>query len=87
MIGNYRGTSLGCRFFFRLLARRLGKFCEENIFTEAQRDFRRKRKCADLVLRRLCKIRKRERRCYYLAFLDISMAYNSVVEGLWHKMR
>ena len=33
-------------------------------------------------------MRKREKRNSYLAFLDISKAYDSVWwEGLWHKMR
>ena len=36
----------------------------------------------------MCKLRKREKKASYLAFLDVSKAYDSVWrEGLWCKMR
>ena len=69
------------------LTRRLGEFAEESILTEAQGEFRGKRSCADqiLVLRGVCELR---RKGTYLAFLDVSKAYDTVWrEGLWEKMR
>ena len=48
--------------FTRLLARRLGKSCEEKVFTEVQGGFMRKRS-GQFVLRGLCEIQKWERKC------------------------
>ena len=40
------------------------------------------------MLRDICEVQKREKKNSYLAFLDITKAYDSVWrEGLWHKMR
>ena len=40
------------------------------------------------MLRDVCELRKREKKTSYLAFLDVSKAYNSVWrERLWCKMR
>ena len=72
----------------RALARRLGRFDEDRILTEVQGGFRSGRRCSDqwLLLRDVCEVWKRENS--YLAFLDISKAFDSVWrEGLWHKMR
>ena len=90
---NYRGIALGscvAKVFTRCLTRRLGEFAEERILTEAQGGFRGKRSCADqiLVLRGVCELRRRRRKGTYLAFLDVSKAYDTVWrEGLWEKMR
>ena len=90
---NYRGIALGScvtKVFTRCLTRRLGEFAEERILTEAQGGFRGKRSCADqiLVLRGVCELRRRRRKGTYLAFLDVSKAYDTVwQEGLWEKMR
>ena len=91
--GNYRGIALGscvAKVFTRVLTRRLGEYAEERILTEAQGGFRAKRSCSDqiLILRGVCKLRRRKRRGTYLAFLDVSKAYDTVWrEGLWEKMR
>ena len=90
---NYRGIALGscvAKVFTRCLTRRLGEFAEDRILTEAQGWFRGKRSCADqiLVLRGVCELRRRRRKGTYLAFLDVSKAYDTVWrEGLWEKMR
>ena len=64
----------------RLMARRLGKFTEDRILTEAQGGFRSHRRCSDqwLVLRGACELRKGEKKASYLAFLDASKVYDSV---------
>ena len=68
------------KVFVRVLARRLGRFAEDRISTEAQGGFRSGRSCSDqwLVLRGVCKVHKREKKNSYLAFLGISEAYDSV---------
>ena len=68
--------------------RRLRRFSEDRILTEAQRGLRSGR-CSDqqLVLRGVCEVQKRGKKKSYMAFLDISKAYDSGREGLWHKMR
>ena len=53
---NYRGVTLGCsvaKVFMREMARRLGRFAEDRILTEAQGGFRSHKRCSDqwLVLR------------------------------------
>ena len=60
--------------------RRLGRFAEDRILIEAQGRFRSGRRCLDqwLVLSGVCEVRKREKKNSYLAFLDISKAYDSV---------
>ena len=90
---NYRGIALGscvAKVFTRVLTRRLGEYAEERILTEAQGGFRAKRSCSDqiLTLRGICELRRRKRRGTYMAFLDVSKAYDTVWrEGLWKKMR
>ena len=71
--------------FARVLAKRLGRFALDRILTAVQGW------CLDqcLVLRGVCEVWKREEKNSYLAFQDISKAYDTVWwrEGLWHKMR
>ena len=57
------------KVFVRLLARRLGRFAEDRILTEAQGVVRNGRRCSDqwLVLRSVCEVRKREKKNSYLA--------------------
>ena len=60
------------------------------ILTEEQGGFRAHRGCSDqiLALRLICEARKEEKKSTYLAFLDVSYAYDTVWrEGLWEKMR
>ena len=91
-VGNYKGIALGCsmvKVFMRVMVTRLGRFAEDRILTEAQGGFRSHKGCSDqwLVLRDVCELRKREKTSY-LAFLDVSKAYDSVwTEGLWCEMR
>ena len=93
VVGNYRGIALGscvAKVFTRLLTKRLGEYAEDQILTEAQGGFRAKRSCSDqiLILRGVCELRRKKRRGTYLAFLDVSKAYDTVWrEGLWEKMR
>ncbi len=85
---NYRGIALGscvAKVWTRILTARLGSFAEEKILTEEQGGFRAKRRCADqiLILRSVCELRKRKRKGTYLAFMDVSKAYDTVWrEGL-----
>jgi len=64
----------------RLLSKRLSVYAEEEILTEAQGGFRSERRCADqiLILRGVCELRRREKKGTYLAFLDVSKAYDTV---------
>ena len=58
--------------------------------TEGQGGFRSHRRCSNhwLALKGVCELWKREKKTSYLAFLDVSKAYDSVLrEGLWCKMR
>ena len=90
---NYRGIALGscvAKVLAKLLSRRLGIFAEEEILTEAQGGFRSERRCADqiLILRGVCELRRKEKKGTYMAFLDVSEAYDTVWrEGLWRKMQ
>ena len=63
---------------------RLGRFAEDRILTEAPVGSRDHKRCSDqwLVLMGVCELRKREKKTSYLAFLDVSKAYDSV----WCKM-
>ena len=90
---NYRGIALGTcvvKVLAKLLSRRLSTFAEEEILTEAQGGFRSERRCADqiLILRGVCELRRKEKKGTYMAFLDVSKAYDTVWrEGLWRKMQ
>ena len=68
------------KVFLRVMASRFGRFTVDRILTEAQGGFRSFRRCSDqwLVFRDVCEIRKKEKNTSYLAFLDISKAYNCV---------
>ena len=78
------------KVFMRVIARRLGRFTEDRILTEAQRGFKSHRRSSGqwLVLSGVCELRKREKKTSYLAFLDVSKEYDSMWrKGLWCKMR
>ena len=88
LASNYRGIALGS-CVAKVMAR-LRVYAEEEILTEAQGGFRSERRCADqiLILRGVCELRRREKKGTYLAFLDVSKAYDTVWrEGLWRKMK
>ena len=76
------------KMFVRVLER-LRRFAKDRILTEVQVGFRSGRRYSDhLVLRGVCEVQKREKKNSYLAFLEISKAYDSVWrEGMWHKMK
>ena len=92
LASNYRGIALGscvAKVLTRLLSKRLSAYAEEEILTEAQGGFRSERRCADqiLILRGVCELRRKEKKGTYVAFLDVSKAYDTVWrEGLWKKM-
>ena len=58
---------------FVKLARKLGRFAEDRILTEAQGGLRSGRRCLDqwLVLRGVCEAWTREKKNSYLNFLDL----------------
>ena len=91
--GNYRGIALGscvAKVMARVICEQLGEFAEDMILTEEQGGFRENRGCSDqiLALRSICEVRKEQKKSTYLAFLDVSKAYDTVWrEGLWEKMR
>ena len=64
----------------KLLSRRLSIFAEEETLTEAQGGFRSERRCADqiLILKGVCELRRKEKKGTYIAFLDVSKAYDTV---------
>ena len=73
-----------------MICEQLGGFAEDMILTEEQGGFRANRGCSDqiLALRSICEARKEQKKSTYLAFLDVSKAYDTVWrEGLWEKMR
>ena len=55
-VGNYRGLALGCSMamVMGVMARRLGRFAEDRILTEAQEWFWSHRKCSDQWLVGVC---------------------------------
>ena len=62
---------------------------KRKILTEAQGGFRSER-CADqiLILRGVFELRRKEKKGTYMAFLDVSKAYDTVwCDGLWRKMQ
>ncbi len=65
----------------RVEASILFRFAEERILMEALRGFWSHGRCSDqwLVLMGLCELRKTEKKTSYLAFLDVSKAYDSVL--------
>ena len=91
--GNYRGIALGscvAKVMARVICEQLGGFTEDMILTEEQGGFRANRGCSDqiLALRSICEARKEQKKSTYLAFLDVSKAYDTVWrERLWEKMR
>ena len=92
LIGNCTGIAFGScvsKVFCKLMGTRLSGFAEENIFSEVQGGFRPNRSCADqiFVFREVCELRKRKKRGTWLAFMDVSIAYDTVWrEGLWENL-
>lgn len=92
-ISRYRTLSLNCnlcKLYLRIITNRLYKVTEKyNLFGEFQTGFRKNRRTTDnlLVLSTVVKKMKIEKNDGYLAFLDISKAYDRVDRKLlWQKM-
>ena len=67
----------------KVLAGGLSKFLEIHILTEGQGEFGPERGCADLVLVLRSDIMRSHERWTFLAFLNVSKAYDTVrIEGL-----
>ena len=68
----------------RVFVRRMERVAEDRTLKEAQGGFRNSKRCSGqwLVLRGVCEVQKRKNNNSYLAFLDISMDYDSGREAL-----
>ena len=83
--GNYRGISLVAhagKILLKIIARRLSEYCERvRILPEEQSGFRPNRSTTDtlFVIRRLQElVRKKRIPLYYVRFIDLTKAYDSV---------
>ena len=82
--GNYRGISLAAhagKVFLKVIAGRLSDDCErENILPEEQCGFRPQRSTVDtmFVVRRLQELAWKKDTPWYLSFIDLTKAYDSV---------
>ena len=66
-VGNYRAIALGysvAKVFMRVMMRRMGRFVDNKVLTEAQGGFRSHGRYSDqwLVLKVVCELRKREKK-------------------------
>ena len=83
--GNYRGISLVAhagKILLKIIARRLSEYCERvGILPEEQSGFRPNRSTTDtmFVIRRLQELARKKRiPRYYVCFIDLTKAYDSV---------
>ena len=91
-VGNYSGIALVCsmaKVFMRVMARRLGRFAEDRILKKQREGLGVIGVVQSVVGVEVCvSYGKGRGRHHYLAFLDVSKAYDSVWrEGLWCMMR
>ena len=82
--GNYRGISLAAhagKVLLKVIAGRLSDCCErDNILPEEQCGFRSQRSTVDMMLavRRLQELARKKDTSFYLCFIDLTKAYDSV---------
>ena len=82
--GNYRGISLvphGGKVLLKDVARRLGPYCEtKGLLPDEQYGFRPDRSTIDIMfsLRRLQEIRRKAGASFFMCFIDLQKAYESV---------
>ena len=84
ILSNYRGitiSSVAYKTLVIIMEDQIMKYMEENgIFGEVQGAFRKGRRCEDHIfsLKSICAIRKSKKQKTYLAFLDISKAFDTL---------
>ncbi len=89
---NYRGImllSVPGKVYGRILASRLALYAED-LLCEHQNGFRKGRSCMDaiFVLRQIMELSRDQQQQLFIAFIDFSKAYDSVVRGrLWDILR
>ena len=82
--GNYRGISLVAhagKIMVKIIARRLSEYCESvGILPEEQSGFRPNHYTTDVmfVIRRLQELVRKKRNPFYVYFIDLTKAYDSV---------
>ena len=82
--GNYRGISLVAhagKILLKIIARRLNDYCERlGVMPEEQNGFRPNRSTTDMmfVIRRLQESARKKRIPFYVCFIDLTKAYDSV---------
>ena len=82
--GNYRGISLVAhagKILLKIIARRLSEYYErEGILSDEQSGFRPNRSTTDMmfVIRRLQELARKKRTPFYICFIDLTKAYDSV---------
>ena len=83
-LGNYRGITISTIIYKVLLSiieRQVMDYAEDrNLFGEYQGAFRKGRRCEDNIfsLKGLCALRKNKKQKKYLAFMDISKAFDTL---------
>ena len=68
------------KIFTRMLALTLGRMVEEKIFSEARKSQVGFSSDQHFVVGGMCNVRKKKTTSTYMAFLDLSMAYDSCGE-------
>lgn len=84
VLSNYRGITISSvcyKVLVSIIEAQVTNFAEEtNIFGEGQGAFRKGRRCEDnlFALKGICSIRKSKKKKTYLAFLDVSKAFDTL---------
>jgi hypothetical protein len=93
-LANYRTLAVGCnlcQIYLRVLEARIRKLVEDNnLLGELQCGFRNGRRCQDnlLVIDTVIKSFKKSNKSMFIAFLDITKAYDRIPRDvLWKKLR
>ena len=83
-LNNYRGITISCvayKVLVKIIETQVTGYCEtNNLFGEYQGAFRKGRRCEDNLfsLKGICAIRKSKKQNTYLAYLDISKAFDTL---------